>query len=220
MSSTSPLDKRMPFWLWSRSGSIGASLKSEWGGDRKGGWGDGVCGLGGCEHWNEHRTWRSSTLVVWFLLTVLVRIRVLRLEDKPSPEEQELIQAPWVVSALPQCRAGPAWYNGVHFWECLDCRPCRVLCPEGLRLVALQGTALRAEIQPPVCETGLHSRVSWFSSLQQMQGRGTFGLFRCSSWICQPWCNASLDNCYGGSFFICLFVFNFSCRGGNWLLRQ
>lgn len=37
------------------------------------------------------RTWRSSTFV-WFLLSVLVRIRVLCLEDKPSPEEQELIQ--------------------------------------------------------------------------------------------------------------------------------
>lgn len=51
------------------------------------------------------RTGRSSTLLVWFLLSVLVRKRVLCLEDKPSPEEKELIQAPWVVPALPRLQS-------------------------------------------------------------------------------------------------------------------
>lgn len=53
-----------------------------------------------------------------FLLSFLVRKIVLCLEDKPSPEEKELIQAPWVVSALPRLHR---WANAVQWSAFLVC---------------------------------------------------------------------------------------------------
>lgn len=110
---------------------------------------------------------------------------------------------------FPACRAGPALHNEMHFCVCLDCKPWHVLCPKGFLQIAVQWSALRAE-RSRQCVKGTaqlwpcHAQ-QWASSAPcwkcSSAGRGTFGLFRCSSWICQPWCNASLDNCYGGSFF-------------------
>lgn len=69
---------------------------------------------------------------------------VLCLEDKPSPEEKELIQALWVVSALPQLQR---WANSAQLsaflcvlgWlqSAFSFKPWHVLCPKRLMLFEL-----------------------------------------------------------------------------------
>lgn len=66
---------------------------------------------------SELRTGQGEAACKRFLLSVLVSKIVLCLEDKPSPEENELIQAPWVVSALPQL---PRRANAVQ-WSAFLC---------------------------------------------------------------------------------------------------
>lgn len=66
---------------------------------------------------SEVRTGQGKAAQKMFLLSVLVRKIVLYLEDKPSPEEKELIQAPWVVSALPRLQR---WANAVQ-WSAFLC---------------------------------------------------------------------------------------------------
>lgn len=160
---------------------------------------------------SEVRTGQSEAARKRFLLSVLVRKIVLCLEDKPSPEEKELIQAPWVVSALPRLQR---WANAVQ-WSTFLCvfgllqnafsfKPWCMLCPEGLMLFQLFWSAQNRKLTTSelVCKIHQHmwavwrwpchaQRVEWGSDSGPVRccncrfgGRGTSGV------ICSRGCRA------------------------------
>lgn len=110
-------------------------------------------------NWGQDREKQSDERS---LLSVLVRKILLCLEDNPSPEEKDLIQALWVVSAFPGCRDGPAVHNWVHFCVCLvyskvlfSFKSWRVLYPVAITLFELFWSAQNRKLNTTelVCKT-------------------------------------------------------------------
>lgn len=130
------------------------------------------------------------------LLSVLVRKILLCLEDNPSPEEKDLIQALWVVSAFPGCRDGPTVHNWVHFCVCLlgllqsafSFKPWLVLYPVGIVLFELFWSAQNRKLNTTelVCKTQwcALAALCWPRVADQADRRSGFGPIYCynSSW--------------------------------------